>query len=88
MKLMNYDTKYLILQNVHSNTKEVPSTYTPCQYQILCRLIRQKKITKQFFDFLLLHLYNSSDWKQLDYQQMYNLIHVLTYYDYTNPLKN
>lgn len=87
MKLMNYDTKYLIMQNVRSNTKEVPSTYTPCQYQILRRLIRQKKITKQFFDFLLLHLYDLSDWKQLDYQQMYNLIHVLTFYDYTKELK-
>ena len=87
MKLINYDTKYLIMQNVRSNTKEVPSTYTPCQYQILCRLIRQKKITKQFFDVLLMHLYNLSDWKQLDYQQMYNLIHVLTFYDYTKVLK-
>lgn len=27
MKLVNYDTKYLIMQNVRSITKEVPSTY-------------------------------------------------------------
>ena len=83
MKLMNYDTKYLIMQNMRSITKEVPSTYTSCQYQILCRLIRQKKISKQFFEFLVLHLYGLSDWKQLNYQQMYNLIHVLTFYNYT-----
>ncbi len=83
MKLVNYDSKYLIMQNVRSITKEVPSRYTSCQYQILCRLIRQKKITKQFFEFLLLHLYDLSDWRQLDYQQMYTLIHVLTFYDYT-----
>ena len=50
MKLMNYDTKHLIMQNVRSTTKKVPCTYTSCQYQILCKLIRQKKITKQFFD--------------------------------------
>lgn len=84
MKLINYDAKYLIMQNVRSNTKEVPSTYTPCQYQILCRLIRQKKITKQFFDFLLLQLYDLSDWKNLDYMQMYELIHILTYWNYKN----
>ena len=81
MKLVNYDSKYLIMQNVRSITKEVPSRYTSCQYQILCRLIRQKKITKQFFEFLLLHLYDLSDWRQLDYKQMYELIHILTYWD-------
>ena len=81
MKLINYDAKYLIMQNVRSITKEVPSRYTSCQYQILCRLIRQKKITKQFFEFLLLHLYDLSDWRQLDYKQMYELIHILTYWD-------
>lgn len=81
MKLVNYDSKYLIMQNVRSITKKVPSRYTSCQYQILCRLIRQKKITKQFFEFLLLHLYDLSDWRQLDYKQMYELIHILTYWD-------
>lgn len=82
MKLMNYDTKYLIMQNVQSTTKEVPNTYTLCQYQILCKLIRQKKITRQFFEFLLLYLYDLTDWRQLNYQQMYELIHVLTYFNY------
>ena len=82
MKLMNYDTKHLIMQNVRSTTKKVPCTYTSCQYQILCKLIRQKKITKQFFEFLLLHLYDLTDWRQLNYSQMYELIHVLTYFNY------
>ena len=82
MKLLNYDHRNLILQNLRCTTKETPSTYTESQYRILCRLIKQKKITKQFFEFLLLQLYDLSDWKQLDYSQMYELIHILTYYNY------
>ena len=82
MKLLNYDHRELIMQNVRSTTKEIPSTYTETQYRILCRLIRQKKITKEFFKFLLLQLYDLKDWKQLDYSQMYELIHILTYYNY------
>ena len=46
MKLLNYDTKYLIMQNLRPVTKIVPDHYTASQYKILCRLIRQKKITK------------------------------------------
>ena len=82
MKLLNYDNRTLIMQNLRSTHKEIPTTYTKTQYQILCNLIRQKHITKQFFDFLLLELYGLSDWKQLNYKQMYQLIHVLTYWDY------
>ncbi len=82
MKLLNYDRRELILQNVRSVTREVPATYTKSQYRILCKLIRQKRITKQFFDFLLLQLYGLTDWKQLNYSQMYDFIHVLTFYDY------
>ena len=82
MKLLNYDRRELILQNVRSVTREVPVTYTKSQYRILCNLIRQKRITKQFFDFLLLQLYGLTDWKQLNYSQMYDFIHVLTFYDY------
>lgn len=80
MKLLNYDRKYLIMQNLRPVAKTTPEHYTECQYKILCRLIRQKKIAKQFFDFLLLELYGLSDWKQLNYQQMYELVHVLTYW--------
>lgn len=85
MKLMNYDTKTLIYQNVRSSVqevKEVPQTYTKKQYDILCRLIQQKKVTEQFFNFLLESLFELRDWKQLNYKQMYELIHVLTFYNY------
>lgn len=82
MKLMNYEYRTLIMGNVQIVTRETPTTYSKAQYQILCRLITQKHITKQFFDFLLLKLYDLSDWKQLDYNQMYELIHILTYWDY------
>ena len=80
MKLLNYDTKTLIMRNLRSVNEEIPSTFTSSQYHILYNLIKRKKITKQFFDFLLLELYGLSDWKQLDYWQMYELIHVLTYW--------
>ena len=79
---MNYDHKELIMQNVRRITREVPTTYTKSQYYILCKLIRQKRITKQFFNFLLLQLFDLSDWRQLNYLQMYELIHILTYLDY------
>ena len=82
MKLLNYDNRTLIMQNVRSVTKEIPPTYTKSQYRILCNLIRQKHITKQFFDFLLVQLYDLSDWRQLNYTQMYELIYILTYWNY------
>ncbi len=83
MKLLNYDAKYLIMQNVRAIPKEIPSKYTLCQYRILCMLIRQKKITKKFFDYLIYNLYELSNWQELNYQQMYELIYVLTYYNYS-----
>ena len=83
MKLLNYDRRELILQNVRSVKNEVPATYTKSQYRILCNLIKQKHISKQFFDFLLMQLYQVTDWKQLNYCQMYDLIHILTFYDYS-----
>lgn len=70
------------MQNVRSITRELPTTYSKAQYQILCRLIVRKHIKKQFFDFLLLQLYDLSDWKQLNYSQMYELIHILTFWNY------
>ena len=82
MKLLNYDHRELIMQNVRTVTREVPPTYTTSQYKILCRLIRQKRISRQFFEFLLMQLYDLKDWKQLDYLQMYELIHILTYWNY------
>lgn len=85
MKLANYDTRALIYQRVRPDTrkdKEVPRTYTRAQYHILCRLIRQKKVTRQFFEFLLSSLFGLKDWKKLSYEQMYELIHVLTFWKY------
>ena len=88
MKLMNYDARDLIMQNVRSTKQETPVAITKSQYNILCRLIKQKKITKPFFELLLRELYNLEDWKQLSYEQMYELIHILTYFDYTRIKMN
>lgn len=82
MKLLNYDERTLILQNVRSVVREAPPTYSKAQYNILCRIIKQKRITEQFFYFLLLKLYGIQDWKKLSYHEMYELIHILTYYNY------
>lgn len=85
MKMLNYDTRTLLLQNIRQpEQRPVPEHYTQGQYQILCKLIRRKRITKKFFLFLLDELYGEKDWKQLKYEQMYELIHILTYYDYKN----
>lgn len=85
MKLMNFDTRTLIYENVRENIQKAEKkqqTYTKAQYDILCRLIVQKKITEQFFSFILSSLFELKDWKQLSYEQMYELIHVLTFWDY------
>lgn len=85
MKLMNYDPKTLIYQNVRADVQkvsEVPQNYTQTQIKILRRLIQQKNVTEQFFIFLLESLFELRDWKQLNYEQMYELIHVLTFYNY------
>ena len=86
MKLMNFDRKTLIYQNVRSSVQDVeekPQTFTKRQYDVLCRLIQQKKISKQFFSFILSSLFDEvTDWKQLDYKQMYELIHILTFWNY------
>ena len=82
MKLVNYESRTLIYQNVRSNSQRTPSGFTRTQFLILCRLIKQKHITRQFFNFLLIELYGFSDWKSLNYEQMYELIHILTFWDY------
>lgn len=88
MKLMNYDMRTLILQNLKIHTHQHPTTYSKAQYNILYRLIKQKHITKQFFDYLLFNLYGLHDWKRLNYSQMYELIHIITYYDYKKERYN
>lgn len=83
MKLMNYDPKTLILQNVKSAEKyPLPDTYTRSQYRILCNLIQRKHIKKQSFDFIVSGLFGVTDWKKLNYKQMYTLIHILINWDY------
>lgn len=83
MKLVNYDERTLILQNLRPVTRQMNKTYTKAQYRILCNLIRQKRITKPFFMLVLSSIYGLNDWKKLNYNQMYQLIHILTFYDYT-----
>lgn len=83
MKLLNYDKRTLILNNLRSAEKApISESYTESQYKILCNLIIQKKIEKRFFNFLLMELYDLSNWKELSYEQMYELIHILTYWNY------
>lgn len=51
MKLMNYDKKDLIYQNMRADVQRAqrkPQTYTKMQYGILCRLIQQKKSQSSF----------------------------------------
>lgn len=89
MKLLNYDVRTLVEQNLRPLIKKIPSTgYSNAQYRILCRIIIQKKITKAFFTFLLYQLYGLSDWKQLNYEQMYEFIHILSHWDYSKENKN
>lgn len=82
MKLLNYDTRTLIMQNLRPRTQDKPTTFTLSQYKILCRLIKQKPITKKFFDFLLQELFGLNDWKKLNYNEMYMLIYILSNYNY------
>ena len=83
MKLLNFDSKDLILENMRPIEKQPkPSTHTTAQYKILCNLITQKKISKRFFEFIVSELFGTDDWKELDYEQTYQLVHVLTYLDY------
>lgn len=85
MKLLNYDAKTLIYQNIRADVQkgeETPQKYTKTQLSILRRLIQQKKITEQFFGLLLNSLFETKNWKGLTYTQMYELIHVLTFYNY------
>lgn len=83
MKLLNYNSRHLIVNNLRTaSNSELPKTHTQAQYKILCNLIIQKKISKRFFDFIVKELYEVDDWKELNYSQVYELIHILTYFDY------
>lgn len=79
---MNYDARELVYQNLRHTVQPEPEYFTKRQYQILCNLIRQKKIRKESFDILLFALFEISDWRKLNYCQMHELIFVLTNLDY------
>lgn len=84
MKLLNYDSKYLILNSLRSNGNVTkPITHTKAQYRILCNLIIQKKISRRFFEFVVMEMFDVDDWKQLNYDETYQLIRILTDFDYT-----
>ena len=82
MKLLNFDTRTLILENVKPVEVTKPTNYTSCQVKILRNVIQQKHVTKQFFELLLHELYSISDWHELTYSQMYQLIYILNHWNY------
>lgn len=87
MKLLNYSGRALIEMNMreprpHHSIPAVAGKYTYAQYKILYNLVLRKKIHKGFFEFITIELFGIKDWKQLNYQQMYELIHILTFYNY------
>lgn len=81
MKQINFDNQYLIMEHVKHSTYNVPSKYTKTQVDILKKLIKRKRITKPFFEFLISGLYDVTDWRTLDYEQMYQLIYVIVHWD-------
>ena len=84
MKLYNYDSKKLIMEKLRQvEIKPNPKGHTKTQYRILCNLVIQKKISKRFFDLIVKELYGVTDWKCLTYEQTYELIHLLTFLDYS-----
>lgn len=83
MKLMNFDVRTLIMQNVKTAERPpMPDTYSRSQYRILRKLIVQKRITEKFFRFIISGLFEKTDWKTLSYSEMYTLIYVLANYNY------
>jgi hypothetical protein len=89
MKLLNYDKRTLIMQNVKSAEKNpTPNKYSQTQYRILCNLIKRKHIQKPLFDFIISGLFDVTDWKKLNYSQMYTLIYVLTNWNYEKERKS
>ena len=89
MKLMNFDKRTLIMQNVKSaEGNPPPDKFTQAQFKILCSLIQRKHIQKDFFDFVISGLFEVTDWKKLDYSQMYMLIYVLTNWNYEKGRKS
>lgn len=87
MKLINYDGRTLVTMHLREKRpyRPVPAvkgSYTKAQYRILYKLVLSKRISRSFFEYITIELYGIKNWKQLNYQQMYELIHILTYYSY------
>lgn len=82
MKLLNYDVRHLIMGNLRKPVVNQPDRFTRSQYNLLCRIVIQRKIKKDFFNYLLSELYGLSDWRNMDYKQMYELIYILNHWDY------
>ena len=79
MKLMNYSLDYL----VETQTPTPPKRpYSDCQFRILCRIIRQKKVSRIYFYGLLNELYNYHTIKQLSYEEMYRIIWILNHWNF------
>lgn len=58
-----------------------PIKFSKAQYRLLCILIRQKHISKDFFYRLLVLLYGTENWKCLDYDRMYRFFDFLKHSD-------
>lgn len=84
---LNYSGRTIIEMNMREPRpcRPIPAVvgkYTHAQYRILYKLVLTKRISQGFFEYVLVELYGIKDWKQLNYQQMYELIHILTFYNY------
>jgi len=80
VKLLNYDSRTLIYNHLNMQKHEEPQSFTRRQYDILCHLIRCRKISKPCFQILLQELHGLNDWRQMNYRQMYETIFVLTHW--------
>lgn len=79
MKLLNYSLAYL----VEIQTPKPPKVpFSKCQFGILCKTIKRKKITKTYFYGLLKELYNYNSVNQLSYEEMYRIIWLLNHWDF------
>ena len=85
MKLLNYSLDYL----VETRTPQPPKRpYSDCQYWILCRIIRGKRIQKTYFYNLINQIYGCGSVKELSYEQMYRLIYILNHWKLADENKN
>jgi hypothetical protein len=79
MKLLNYSLDYL----VEIQTPPPPKVpFSKCQYRILCKIIRQKQISRTYFYGLLNELYGYHSIRQLSYEEMYRTIWLLNHWEF------